>query len=260
MQRCKPIILLTVTYSCAYLFRDTVYHQFQLHPEKYLLISENKTFFEATIVVIFIIYCEQWRCEQWCCEQWRCEQWCCELWCCIDHLATTETLYPHRLPRTRSTSCFTYGTINLIMGPKKLPRKIESKEPDIKLPPNIVISKLGIESKQVVICIIMYFNEMFEKKDREIKNYRQMCPCLRRLLSGTTNWKKLSSWTEEYIDNGRRYTSCITCRGLQVHCTRTNPRTPTTIELAIEDISMASNQKYKERISVTSCLNFATEM
>ena len=53
------------------------------------------------------------------------------------------------------------------MGPKKLPKKIESKQPDIKLPPNIDTSKLGIESMQVVSCTC--FIEMFEKKDREIK-------------------------------------------------------------------------------------------
>ena len=55
------------------------------------------------------------------------------------------------------------------MGSKKIPKKIESKQPDIKLPPNIDTSKLGVESKQVVSCIITYFTEMFEKKDREIK-------------------------------------------------------------------------------------------
>ena len=54
------------------------------------------------------------------------------------------------------------------MPPKKGTRKIESKQPDIKLLPNSDISKLGIESKQVVTCIITYFTEMFEKKDREI--------------------------------------------------------------------------------------------
>ena len=64
---------------------------------------------------------------------------------------------------------FTYGTINFIMGWKKSHRKIESKQPDIKLPPNIDIFKLGIESKQGVTCIIMYLTEMFEKKDGEIK-------------------------------------------------------------------------------------------
>ena len=55
------------------------------------------------------------------------------------------------------------------MGPKRTPRKIESKQPDIKFPPNIDTSKLGVESNQVVSCIITYFTEMFEKKDREIK-------------------------------------------------------------------------------------------
>ena len=64
---------------------------------------------------------------------------------------------------------FTYGTANFIMGPKRTQRTIESKQPDIKLPPNIDTSKLGVESKQVVTCIITYFNEMFEKKDSEIK-------------------------------------------------------------------------------------------
>ena len=55
------------------------------------------------------------------------------------------------------------------MPPKKSPRKIESKQPDFKLHPNIDISKLGIESKQVIACIIAYFTEIFEKKDCEIK-------------------------------------------------------------------------------------------
>ena len=64
---------------------------------------------------------------------------------------------------------FTYGTVNFIMGPKRTHQKIERKQPDIKLPPNIDTSKLGVESKQVVLCIIMYFTEMFEKKGREIK-------------------------------------------------------------------------------------------
>ena len=51
---------------------------------------------------------------------------------------------------------------------KRSPRKIVSKQPDIKLPTNIDIPKLGIESKQVVICIITYFTEIFEKKDSKI--------------------------------------------------------------------------------------------
>ena len=59
------------------------------------------------------------------------------------------------------------------MGPKESPRKIESKQPDIKLPPNIDSSKLGIEKKQVVSCIITYFTEMFENKDREIKELQE---------------------------------------------------------------------------------------
>ena len=46
---------------------------------------------------------------------------------------------------------FTYCTINFIMPPKNAPRKIESKQPDIKLTANIDISKIGIENKQVVL-------------------------------------------------------------------------------------------------------------
>ena len=73
--RCQPVILLTVTYTCVYLFCNTVNHKFQIHLQKYTIVTKNKTLFEATIVVIFIIYCEQWRCE---------------LWSCIDHLSARE--------------------------------------------------------------------------------------------------------------------------------------------------------------------------
>ena len=31
---------------------------------------------------------------------------------------------------------------------------------------------------------------------------------------------------EEYIDNGRQFTSCTTCRGLKFHCEETNLRSP----------------------------------
>ena len=56
------------------------------------------------------------------------------------------------------------------MPPKRSPGKIENKKPDTKLPPNIDISKLGSESQQVVICIIItYFTEIFEKKNRKLK-------------------------------------------------------------------------------------------
>ena len=78
-------------------------------------------------------------------------------------------LSPRRLPRQGQSLAFTYGTVNFIMGPKRTHKKIERKKPDIELPPNIDTSKLGVESKQVVSCIITYFTEMFEKKDREIK-------------------------------------------------------------------------------------------
>ena len=64
-----------------------------------------------------------------------------------------------------SDKAFTSGAVNFIMGPKRTPKKIERKQPDIKLPPNIDTSKLGVESKQVVSCIITYFTEMFVKKD-----------------------------------------------------------------------------------------------
>ena len=80
-----------------------------------------------------------------------------------------------------------YGTANFIMGPKRKPRTIESKQPDIKLPQNIDTSKLGVESKQVVTCIITYFNEMFEKKDREIKELQVNVSMLRRVLSSWNN-------------------------------------------------------------------------
>ena len=50
---------------------------------------------------------------------------------------------------------------------------------------------------------------MFEKKDREIKELLANVSLLETRKAGTTNWRKLSSWTEEYIDNGRNYTSCI---------------------------------------------------
>ena len=43
---------------------------------------------------------------------------------------------------------FTYRTANFIMGPKRTPRTIESKQPDIKLPPNINTSKLGVETSR----------------------------------------------------------------------------------------------------------------
>ena len=111
VHRCQPVILLTVTYTCAYLFRDTVNHKFQIHLEKYLIITKNKTFFEATIVVIFIIYCEQWRCE---------------LWRCIDHLATREDSPLAGCLEQEQSLAFTYGIVNFIMGPKRTPRKIES--------------------------------------------------------------------------------------------------------------------------------------
>ena len=60
------------------------------------------------------------------------------------------------------------------MGPKRIPKKIERKQLDIKLPPNIDTSKLAVESKQVVSCIITYSTEMFENKDREIKELLAM--------------------------------------------------------------------------------------
>ena len=92
------------------------------------------------------------------------------------------------------------------MGSKKSPRKIESKQPDTKSHPKIDISKLGIESKQLVICIIMYYTEMFEKIV-ELKNYRQVCSCLRHALSSWNNKltkTQLINW--RIHDNGRRYT------------------------------------------------------
>ena len=129
--QCQPVILLTVTYTCAHLFRDTLNHKFQIHLQKYLIIMKNKTFFEATIVVIFIIYCEQWRCE---------------LRRCTDHLATREALYPRRLPRTRTKSHVHIRYSKLHNGISH--KKIESKQSDIKLPPNIDTSKWGIESNR----------------------------------------------------------------------------------------------------------------
>ena len=59
---------------------------------------------------------------------------------------------------------FTQGTTKFIMPAKRSARKIESKQPDIKLPPNIDFSKLGIESMQIIICIITYYTEMLEIK------------------------------------------------------------------------------------------------
>ena len=164
--QCQPVIPLTVTYTCAYLFRDTVNHKFQIHLQNYLIITKNKTLFEATIVVIFIIYCEQW---------------CCELWCCIDHLAAREDSPLAGCLRQGQSLVFTSSTINFIMRPKRTAKKIECKQPDIKLPLNIDTSKLGVESKQVVSCIITYFTEMFEKTEK-LKNYWQMCPCSRHVL------------------------------------------------------------------------------
>ena len=111
------------------------------------------------------------------------------------------------------------------MPSKRSPRKIERKQPCRHQTP----SKLDIESKQVIICKITYFTEMFARKDREMKEL-SACTYIyawdARCQAGTTNWLKLSSWMQEYIGNGKHYTSCTTCRGLQVHCARANPSTP----------------------------------
>ena len=130
-------------------------------------------------------------------------------------------------PRQGQSLAFTYGTINFIMRPKNSSRKIESKQPDIKLPPNIDISKLGIESKQVIIFIITYFIEMFEKKDREIKELQANVSCWTSVLSSWNN--KLTKtqlvnrrihwwWQALYLLRNMHRTASPLCE--------TNPRAP----------------------------------
>ena len=75
--------------------------------------------------------------------------------------------------------------INFIIGWKESHEKIESKQPDIKLPPNIDTSKLGIESKQGGTCIIIYLTEMFEKKDSEINELEANVSMLETRVSVT---------------------------------------------------------------------------
>ena len=160
---------------------------------------------------------------------------------------------------------FMYDTVNSIMGPERTPKKIESKQPDIKLNPNIDTSKLGVESKQVVSWIITYFTEMFEKKDREIKE----------LLANVSMFEMRVVKLEQQIDENSAHErkNTLIMVGTIPHASQAEDckfivheqiREHLRLELLLKTfqcpIELVSNPKSKERISVTSCLNFATEM
>ena len=135
------------------------------------------------------------------------------------------------------------------MGPKITPRKIESKRPDIKLPPNINNSKLGVESKQVVSCIITYFTEMFEKKDREIKEL------LANVSMLETRVVKLEQQIDENSAHERKNTlimagtiphapQAVDCKFIE----REQILEHLGLEFAIEDISMGHRIGVKPKI------------
>ena len=135
------------------------------------------------------------------------------------------------------------------MGPEKSRRKIESEQPDIKLHPNIDTSKLGIESKLVVTCIITYFAEMFEKKDREIKELQANVSMLE------TRIVKLKQQIDENSAHERKNTSIMAgtirpashaedCKFI----VREQIREHLRLELAIEHISMAHRFGVKPKI------------
>ena len=135
------------------------------------------------------------------------------------------------------------------MGPKKTHRKIECKQPDIKLPPNIDTSKLGIESKQVVTCIITYFTEIYEKKDGELKELQA------NLFMIETRVVKLEQQIDENSAHERKNTLIMAgnippaahaedCKFI----VREQIREHLRLELAIEDISMAHRIGVKPKI------------